>query len=66
MGEFHDHYKQKLERRNPLALCDLHVKRNLTVPHEMVNISGMGDECVWCGTEDVHMPADWLVDLTCR
>lgn len=68
MGEFHEHYRQKLAHLRHLPLCKDHIERCLVSPHEMVSIEGMGTECVWCGTtdtDDVHTPADFLVDLQC-
>lgn len=63
MGEFHEHFVQKERGLRHLPLCIFHVKNNLVMEHDMVNIAGLGDECVWCGTEYRHTPADWLVDL---
>jgi hypothetical protein len=63
VSEFHEAHRQKQQRLRHLPLCAAHVERNLVAPHDMVSIEGMGSECVWCGTDDVHTPAVWLVDL---
>lgn len=65
MGEFHEHHRQKAQRLRHLPLCRYHVENNLVLPHDMVDITGSGTECAWCGTGDNprHTPADFLVDL---
>jgi hypothetical protein len=62
MGEFASHFNQKQNRTIPL--CQQCVTRRLVAEHDMVPISGLGDECVWCGTDDPprHVDADYLVD----
>lgn len=59
-GEFAEHFRQK--RFRYVALCKKCLD-TLSRPHYMVDITGFGDECVWCGTHNrKHVPAIRLVD----
>lgn len=61
VGEFNEHYRQKRYRYVPL--CESCVGIIVRTRKTMVNIKGLGSECVWCGIHDrLHREADFLVD----
>lgn len=67
MTEFAEHYRQKRFRHVPL--CEHCVSLLPKSRQTMVNIKGLGSECVWCGIHDYrHVEASYLVDrrtVTC-
>jgi hypothetical protein len=61
VGEFNEHYRQKRYRYVPL--CEKCVGKIIRTRKTMVEIRGLGSECVWCGIHyRIHREAHFLVD----